>query len=405
MKRKILFFNQCREIGGTDTFLVNLLRSWPDPNDELFIESNADHKGRHFYQGISLKYGDVRFPTLQVIFERIEQMNAPKLLKRLLRLLTFIAKPLIFAASIIYFYVRLLPQSPDVVFSSNGGYPAGELCLAIVIAAKLAGVKKVFLIVHSAAQEPKFPFVLWERLVVDRLVLISCSEIISVSKSCAQQVERARKFDRKLKVIYNGIPQDKNSVPTLEAKRKVLKLSPDNKVIGAIGDYEELKGHAYLVQAFDRVKAKFPEAKLILIGSSASPYFLELKRIIERSPNRGNITLTGYLSEARNYVECFDLLVQPSIAYEGFGLALLEAMLYKKPVIGTSVGGIPEVIGDAGYIVEPKNSKQLAEKIIDLLEDPGKAGRLGEKGFQRLRENFSANVMAGKYYAICGEKK
>ena len=75
-------------------------------------------------------------------------------------------------------------------------------------------------------------------------------------------------------------------------------------------------------------------------------------------------------------------------------------MLYKKPVIGTSVGGIPEVIGDAGYIIEPKNSARLAERIICLFEHPEKAEELGEKGFSQLKNCFPSLQMAKEYYSL-----
>ncbi|MCX5681354.1 MAG: glycosyltransferase family 4 protein, partial [Candidatus Omnitrophica bacterium] len=109
---------------------------------------------------------------------------------------------------------------------------------------------------------------------------------------------------------------------------------------------------------------------------------------------------TGYLKNAWEYIECFDVLVLPSVAHEGFGLVLLEAMLYKKPVVGTKMGGIPEVIGDVGYIVSPKVSAELTDVIGRLLKNPQLCNMLGEKGFMRLKERFTADRMAKEYFEL-----
>ena len=81
-------------------------------------------------------------------------------------------------------------------------------------------------------------------------------------------------------------------------------------------------------------------------------------------------------------------------------MVLLEAMLYKKPVIATRVGGIPEVLGDTGIIVEPGDDQQIARAIKQILNNKDLAKNMGEKGYHRLRNEFQAERMAQKHYSF-----
>ncbi len=89
-----------------------------------------------------------------------------------------------------------------------------------------------------------------------------------------------------------------------------------------------------------------------------------------------------------------DLVVQPSYA-EGLGLSILEAMATAKPVIGTAVSGIQEIIthGKNGLLVPPKESDSLAHSIIYLLSNPGEAARLAANGYSFVQQYFSAERM------------
>lgn len=401
MKRKVIFFNQSREIGGTDTFIFNLIKYWPAEEGELVVWCNKGHKGIGLYQKLPIISEEIRFPVLSQLYGLIDKYRVHKFLVKLYKILIFvIVKPALFIISVFFFYKKLNLQKPDAIFSSNGGYPGGELCQSLVIAARLAKVKKIFLIIHSNAYKSIFPFRLWEYIFIDRLISWACSEIVSVSKACVNNLENSCNFNRYLKLIYQGIPAGKIDGQSLEEKREKLEIEPQDIVIGSVGNYEERKGQQYLIRAFAKVKADFPRAKLFIIGSDGFPEREHLENIKRDLNLDKSVYLTGYLPAAAEYMECFNILVHPSVFDESFGIVLLEAMFYKKPVIATLVGGIPEVIGDAGIIVEPGDSEILAEKIIFLLRNPEIAKAIGENGYRRLKEKFGINEMVRKYYEL-----
>ncbi len=402
MKRRILFFNQSREIGGTDTFLVNLLKYWPERTDELSLWCNRGHKGLGLYRELPADLTAIGFPTFHEFVCAADGTRWPAPARLGYKALAYAAKPLFFAAAVLALWRRLAGRQIDVVFANNGGYPGGELCQALTVAARLAGVRKIYMIVHNDPLPPRFPFRWWDRWVVDRLVAASVTEFVTVSRSCAERIGQRRGFSR-IRVIYNGIPPERTDRLSLSDKRARLKLAGSERIVGSLGNYEERKGFASLIRAFRAVKNSVPDAKLYIIGSQDFPYFRTLADLVAELELQADVNLLGYLPEAGELIECFDLLAVPSIAYESFGLTSLEAMRYRKAVVAAATGGIPEVVRDGrdGYLVEPGNSEQLASRIIELLRQPERAAALGASGHERLLQHFTAGRMAAEYCALC----
>jgi glycosyltransferase involved in cell wall biosynthesis len=399
MKKKILFFIQSQEIGGVETSLLNLLGSWPEKADEFTIWCNKSYKGKDIYKRFNIDCQVIAFPTFHELCRLIDPFKLPGILKMIFKVAVSLSMCVVFPVSVFFFYRKLKKQHYDIIFSDNGGYPAAELCLSIIIASKISGIGKRFLLINSCPSPRRFVFGLLHWL-LDKMVSVSCSEIVTISNACAAQLQNYRFKDKKVKVIYNGISPVRTDKLSLNKKRNILGIHESNEIIGLIGDYERLKGHESLMRAFVDVSSNYPQAKLVLIGSDAYPYSEYLKNLAKTLNIEDRVIFTGYLENAWEYIECFKIVVLPSIAYEGFGMVLLEAMLYKKPVIGTKVGGIPEVIGDAGYIVNPNAYQELSNAIVLLLRDSNLCNEFGERGFARLKNKFTASRMAREYFDL-----
>lgn len=169
---------------------------------------------------------------------------------------------------------------------------------------------------------------------------------------------------------------------------------PNNKnrtilFIGALNKGQNYKGLDYLLKAVFLLKEKFPLIKLVVVGKGNNLNYF--KNLSENLRIKENVFFAGIVSQQQLltfYSEC-ETLVLPSVNNsEGFGLVLLEAMAFSKPVIGSNVGGIPAVIQHNfnGLLVEPKNEVKLSKAIAFILTNKKKAKEMGLNGLKKAKE-------------------
>ena len=214
-----------------------------------------------------------------------------------------------------------------------------------------------------------------------------------------------------------GIPADKIEVfpmpcdfsifyPMDESRGTHLPVR-EEKIILSVGRLIALKGYAYLINAIALLKKKGCNIKLIIIGGG--PEENNLKKLIEEKDLEDCIEILGFKpkAELNYYYNLCDVFVLPSIIdstgrQEGFGLVLLEAMSCKKPVIGTSTGGIKDIIkdGETGLVVPEKNPQALADAIEKLLENKELVNKLSENGYSFVRNNFTVSKIADKMIEV-----
>ena len=150
-----------------------------------------------------------------------------------------------------------------------------------------------------------------------------------------------------------------------------------------IGRVDEAKGANVLIKIFDGINNAIPEANLIIVGDENF-----------KVGNNKNIKTFPWQSNRNEVKKIFaeaKVVVIPSLYLDPFPTVNLEAMAAGRPVVGTCFGGTPEIVIDneTGYIVNPYDEKELAEKIIDLLKNKEKAATFGKAGRKRVEEMFS----------------
>ena len=157
-----------------------------------------------------------------------------------------------------------------------------------------------------------------------------------------------------------------------------------------VGGLEQVKGVKFLIEAFAKISDEFPDFKLVLIGAGSE--LNNLKSQISNLKLEGRIEFTGklFLEETKNIMRNCYCLVLPSLS-EGLGRVLMEAMALSKPVIGSNVGGIPDLISDGqnGFLFEMGDAGQLAEKLRLLLASPELAKTMGNNGKIMVEARFS----------------
>ncbi len=181
---------------------------------------------------------------------------------------------------------------------------------------------------------------------------------------------------------------EQRQLPKLQA-RDFLGLSSDDFIFGALGRLVPKKGHLTLLRAFKKVASLYPSAKCVIIGDGRLEN--DIKAAIKDLQLDNNVKITGYVPDAFAYVTAFDIFVMPSLD-EGFGIALLEAMSAKLPIIATDAGGIPEVMGNEP-LVDAGHAEALAEAMIKKM-NTSEAERLeeGERHYRRLCGHFTSQV-------------
>ena len=206
----------------------------------------------------------------------------------------------------------------------------------------------------------------------------------------------------KTKVILNGVNT------SLFFPREELRQP---KTIFFAGRFDPEKGILQLVEAFSRVLKVHPDAKLVISGSTAfgvhtlTPYVREVETlaasIVKHNP--GSVQFTGYLHHDRDLPAWFQratLLASPSIFQEPFGLVNAEAMACATPVVGSKRGGIPEVLGDTGVLVDPEDIGGFADAISMLLGNREYTVKLGRAAYQRCREMFDWQIVAQRWNTL-----
>ena len=151
-------------------------------------------------------------------------------------------------------------------------------------------------------------------------------------------------LDGKVQVIPNGIPDiDPPDAERVTNARRALGWQADEFVILWVGRMKEIKGVDILLKSFAEIAGRCPRTRLVLVGSG--PQEDEWRAMTDDLNLRDRVEFAGYQRDTAHYYEGCDLFVCPS-REEPFGWVLIEAMSRRKPVVASSVGGIPEVAGD-----------------------------------------------------------
>jgi glycosyltransferase involved in cell wall biosynthesis len=173
-----------------------------------------------------------------------------------------------------------------------------------------------------------------------------------------------------------------------------LSIENGEVVVGFIGRLTEQKGVEYLIEAISIISASNNNIKFVIVGDGV------LKSALENQANKlglYNIIFTGFQRNVPQYLQLFDIFVLPSL-FEGLPVSVLEAFASGIAVVATKVSGTPEVVHDGinGFLVEPKNAKQLAEKLQILINDPILRKKFAENGKNLVKSQFSAELMVKK---------
>lgn len=230
---------------------------------------------------------------------------------------------------------------------------------------------------------------------LDKVTIRSCERVVAVSEAVKRLLCGVYGLaESKVIVVHNGIAAGAR-VGSGHAKEVIR--SEGEIVLCTVARLHRQKGLHELVRATELLSKQGLRVKAIVIGDG--PLRNELLALVREL--KANVILLGFQEDVSRFIEAADIFVLPSL-WEGFGLALIEAMRSSKPVVATRVGGIPEVVQDGltGILCPPGDPTQLAAAIGTLAKDPGLRTQMGEAGRKTVENYFTAERMCERYQEV-----
>jgi len=238
-----------------------------------------------------------------------------------------------------------------------------------------------------------------------RRCFMLANRIVTCSEGVRRHLLRLRVPAERMDVLYNGLPSRLfEGLKSRDEVRRELGLPLDTPAIGAVAHLAPKKGQRHLLEAVLLLRARFPNLVCLFVGEGET--FLELEELAEQMGVQDAVRFLGFRSDAVQLMVGLDVVVLPSVAKEGLGVALIEAGFLGKAAVASDCSGIDEVIvdGETGLLVTPGDSWALADSIASLLLDPARAARLGAAARERVSGLFTMGAMARRaeeiYYEL-----
>ena len=205
-------------------------------------------------------------------------------------------------------------------------------------------------------------------------------------------------------LISQGVPGDRIiAVPTginlkrfdpartdLADMRAHFGIPREDFVIGIIAVLRNAKGHRFLLRALEQLLPEFPHLRLLIAGEG--PQGRNIRNLIADLGLEQRVMMLGHQDDIPSLLKALDVFVLPA-REEALGTALIEATAMGVPVIATRVGGIPEVLGEAGLLFESEDVEALVSHLRTLIRSPELAARMRAQGAARARELYDENLM------------
>lgn len=224
-------------------------------------------------------------------------------------------------------------------------------------------------------------------------------KVVGVSNAVRDSLLKSGVSGDKILVMHNCISLNRFNPDRIDSSeiRAGLGISESDVVLGAVGKLHRGKGVYDLLYAFSSLAEKYPSLRLLFVG--AGPERSNLESEAERLFVRDRVIFTGVRTDVERMYAAIDLFVLPSKCVEGFGMVLIEAMAFKKPVIGNAIGAIPEIIshGVNGILVPPGDVKALSGAIAEYFENRELFRNIALAGRKTAEAKFSDKVYGEKF--------
>ncbi len=192
------------------------------------------------------------------------------------------------------------------------------------------------------------------------------------------------------------------------AIRERIGIVEDTPLVAMVARFQNVKGHEYFLEAARHVLEVVPDAHFAVAGENVfdvsrdEAYKRRILQIAQNDPLlRERVTYLGFVPGAREVYAAADVIVCSSW-FESLGMVALECMAMGRPIVSTNVGGPAETIVDGvtGFLVPPRNSKAIAERVVPLLQNPALRRQMGIDGRAHVQQHFTVRRFADRISEI-----
>ena len=231
-----------------------------------------------------------------------------------------------------------------------------------------------------------------------------------VNSQTGAELYTARGFDRrKMAVVPNGIRAEMfEPRPEKSAwARREFGCSVGDRVVAVVGTLEHMKGHDIFVDAAEAVARAAPSTRFVLIGRDSTPQGALIRKRVDALGLTGRFSFLGHRDDVADLLNGVDVVCLPSIG-EGFPNVVAESMCMEIPCVVSDVGDAARIAGGTGWVVPPRDSRKLADAIVEALGIPAEARReRGRNARRRIVQHFAVDEMVRQteraYRAVLGE--
>lgn len=393
---KIIYITAQAPWGSGETFIIEEILALLDTGAEIMIIPRNPPKELFHTYALDVLKNSKWIPLLSfriIIFFFISLLINPQLWRVLGSILLHsknwrnLAKNLVIVPKGVY-VANILQKEKDIKHV-HAHWASTTSTLAYVVS-RLTGIPWSFT-AHSG-------MILWNNMIAEKVKTSIFTRVISQHRHEDLLKIVEEKYYDKIITLHVGV-----SVPKYDIILSKTRKQPQQNVIGCIGHLNRIKGQKYLIKACYLLKKQGFNFKCLIIGEGKERKKLEI--LIDNLSLNAEIELIGEIphNEVINILheDKIEVLVLPSITLplekraEGTPVVLMESMANGIPVISTSTGGIPEILGYNSEILVPeKNSEALKEAIIKVLTDHNFREKLILQGYNKVSTEFNIKLIA-----------
>lgn len=231
-----------------------------------------------------------------------------------------------------------------------------------------------------------------------------CDHIITTGECIrGPLIERLKVSPNRIDVVATGLVFPRDLPSKEDARQQIaqqLGLSEDSRFMGHVAVLRSWKGQLFVIEGFEKIADTFPQHHLIFAGEGPMRPLIEEK--IAASPYKERIHLVGHQNDIWPYFRAFDAALLVSTQHEGIPQSGLQSLYAETPLIGTTVGGIPEIIEDGknGLLIEPQNSAAIAEAMQRLLGDVDERTQMEKQTRISMQSDYNIDHMGNRVLGI-----